>query len=318
MSGSRSIVPVATTALILFVASSCSRRHQREPDRREGQSESPATPAPLSPSSLEPAGSAAGIVPHGPGEIPFDYPVTETTAKAGDYVLAPSRSWVDEAFQRGADKQTFIYYGGWMREPGPKESLIETLTRQKTRIMNALIIPIRRGEKAKPGDVVLTTWASGTGMQRAIVVPGGTPEAPKVRYLDMDYDSPSGWGKKEDVLKPDTFHRLTKPGEIGTTLACAEGGRNARYVLTNAQDDKLLVIGFAGRMKVARKSECKPLPIDPKLRAGDPASIALVGSFVEGKVSKVDPEVGRVFVEYEFGSQKKQEAVGYTNVAPAL
>ena len=242
----------------------------------------------------------------------------EPVAKAGDYVLAPSRSWVDEAFERGADKQTFIYYGGWMRSPGPKESLIETLTRQKSKIQNALIIPIRRGEKVKPGDIVLTTWASGTGMQRAIVVSGGTPEAPKVRYLDMDFDSPSGFGKKEDVLKPDTFHRLTKPGEVGTTLACSEGGRHARYILTNAEGETLLVIGFAGRMKAVAKSECKPLPIEPKMRTGDRAMVALMGSFVEGKVRKVDAEVGRVFVEYEFGSKKKQEAVGYTNVAPLL
>ena len=172
---------------------------------------------------------------------------------------------------RGADKQTFIYYGGWMRSPGPKESLIETLTRQKTKIMNALIIPIRPGEKVKPGDIVLTTWASGTGMQRAIVVSGGTPEAPKVRYLDMDFDSPSGWGKKEDLLKPDTFHRLTKPGEVGTTLACAEGGRHARYILTHEHQDQMLVIGFAGRMKAVAKSECKPLPIAPEAQKRRPS-----------------------------------------------
>jgi hypothetical protein len=267
--------------------------------------------------SANPAGSAQRPAAQ-PGEVPFDYPAVETSAKPGDYVLAPSRSWVDEAFQRGADKQTFIYYGGWMRAPGPKESLIETLTRQKNKIMNALIIPIRPGEKVKPGDVLLTTWASGTGMQRAIVVSGGTPEAPKVRYLDMDFDSPSGWGKKQDTLEPNTFHRLTKPGEVGTTLACSEGGRHARYVLTHAAADKMLVIGFAGRMKSVAASECKPLPIDPKLRSGDRAMVALVGSFVEGKVRKVDTEAGRVFVEYEFGSQKKQEAVGYTNVAPSL
>jgi hypothetical protein len=268
--------------------------------------------------SANPASSTGKRPPAQPGVVPFEYPVVGTSAKAGDYVLAPSRSWVDQALERGADNQTFIYYGGWMRVPGPKESLIETLTRQKNKIANSLIIPIRPGERVKPGDIVLTTWASGTGMQRAIVVSGGAADAPKVRYLDMDFDSPSGWGKKDDVLKPNTFHRLTTPGEVGTTLACAEGGRHARYILTHAEADKLLVIGFAGRMKSVAKSECKPLPIAPKLRTGDRAMVALVGSFVEGKVRKVDTEAGRVFVEYEFGSQKKQEAVGYTNVAPSL
>ena len=306
---------IAIVAFVAVLAASCSRGRRGDRDVREGLREARAgAPEAL---SANPAGSAQRPAAP-PGEVPFDYPVVETSAKTGDYVLAPSRSWVDEAFQRGADKQTFIYYGGWMRAPGPKESLIETLTRQKNKIMNALIIPIRPGEKVKPGDVLLTTWASGTGMQRAIVVPGGTPEAPKVRYLDMDFDSPSGWGKKEDTLAPNTFHRLTKPGEVGTTLACSESGRHARYVLTHAAGGKMLVIGFAGRMKSVAASECKPLPIDPKLRSGDRAMVALVGSFVEGKVRKVDTEAGRVFVEYEFGSQKKQEAVGYTNVAPSL
>jgi hypothetical protein len=97
-----------------------------------------------------------------------------------------------------------------------------------------------------------------------------------------------------------------------------EGGRHARYILTHVAGDRMLVIGFAGRMKSVAASECKPLPIEPKLRTGDRAMVALVGSFVEGKVRKVDTEAGRVFVEYEFGSQKKQEAVGYTNIAPSL
>ena len=61
--------------------------------------------------------------------------------------------------------------------------------------------------------------------------------------------------------------------------------------------EKLLVIGFAGRMKSVARSECKLLPIEPKLRTGDRAMVALVGSFVEGKVRKVDAEVGCVFVE---------------------
>jgi hypothetical protein len=253
-----------------------------------------------------------------PGELPFEYPVVTTTAKPGGYVLAPSRSWIDEAIARGADKQTFIYYGAWMREPGPVESKIETLTRQKSAIPNALIIPIRAGETGKAGDVVLTTWASGSGMQRAIVVEGGAPDAPNVRYLDMDFDSPSGWGKKEDTLKANTFHKLTKPGEVGTTVACLDGARHSRWVVTHATADTMLVIGFAGRMKAVKKADCKPLPIVPKLAPGDAAMISLVGAFTEGKVTKVDTKIGRAWVKYEFGSQEKEEAVGFTNVAPPL
>jgi len=256
------------------------------------------------------------------GESPFNYPIVSTTAKAGDYVLAPSRSFIDEAFQRGGEKQTFIFYGGWMREPGPAESKLESLTRMKALIPNSLIVAIRRGERAEPGDVVLTSWASGSGLQRAIVIEGGSPESPKVRYLDMDLENPSGWGKKPDTLPPDTFQRLTKPGDIGTTLGCTEGGRRLRFIVTNATGsgpgDKLLLLGHAGRMRVATRGDCKELPIVPSLRRGDLATVPVAGAFVEGKVNKADPAIGRVWVEYHFAGALHEEAVGFTNVAGKL
>jgi hypothetical protein len=198
------------------------------------------------------------------------------------------------------------------------ESKIETLTREKSTIPNAFIIPIRRAETVKSGDVVITSWASGSGMQRAIVVDAQAADSPKVRYLDMDFDSPSGWGKKDDVLPANTFHRLKEPGEVGSTVACAEGSRHSRWIVTNATKDKLLVIGFAGRMKAVARSECKPLPIVPKLAVGDVAFVPLIGAFIEGKVTKLDARIGRIWAKYEFGSQQKEEAVGFTNVATAL
>jgi hypothetical protein len=56
-----------------------------------------------------------------------------------------------------------------------------------------LIIPLPPGERAQPGDLVLTSWASVPGCaghRRR----GGTAEAPRVAYLDLDYDHPSGAG----------------------------------------------------------------------------------------------------------------------------
>ncbi|HMJ11936.1 MAG TPA: hypothetical protein VK524_11010, partial [Polyangiaceae bacterium] len=137
------------------------------------------------------------------GELPFEYPRARTSARSGEYVLAPSSSWIAQAFEKGGDKQTFIYYGGWLRRAGERASEVETLTRQRALIPNAFIIPIRSGERAEVGDVLLTSWASGSGMQRALAV-GGDPKAPRVRYLDIDFDNPSGFGNKEDVLPANT------------------------------------------------------------------------------------------------------------------
>src|SRR5688500_14009955 len=60
--------------------------------------------------SLSMSSVATGARPPGPravtpGESPFNYPTVSTTAKAGDYVLAPSKSFIDEAFARGGEKQ---------------------------------------------------------------------------------------------------------------------------------------------------------------------------------------------------------------------
>ena len=252
------------------------------------------------------------------GAVPFDFPAVSTRSKAGDFVLAPSKGWIEEAFERGADKQPFIFYGAWMQEPGDKESKLKTLPGQPVTIPNALIIPVGGGETAKVGDVVLTAWASGSGMQRAIVVAGGSPTAPNVRYLDLDLESPSGWGKKEDTLKENTFHVLKKPGEPGTTVACKEGAKTTRWVVVNETDAKLLGVGFAGKVKVHSKKACKPLPIAPKVAAGDGVWVPVIGVYTEAKVTKVDPTIGRVWAKHGFGGKDTDEAFAFTNVAPEL
>ncbi len=250
--------------------------------------------------------------------MPFDYPAVPTSADKGDYVLAPSHKALAQAFVRGGGRQTFIYYGGRMLEPGDKASRIKTLTGIVASIPNAMIIPVPAGGTAKPGDIVLTTWQSGSGMQRAIVVDGGKPETPKVRYLDLALDNASGWGKQVDTLHPDTFKKLEHPGQVGSTLACKVGERRTRWVLTNAVGDKRLAIGFGGKMRVFSRKDCQDLPIKPKLAAGDRVTVPVVGGFTEARVLKVDPAIGRVWARYAFGGAERKEAFSFTNVGARL
>jgi hypothetical protein len=252
------------------------------------------------------------------GTVPFDFPAVGTRAKRGEFVLAPSKGWIEEAFEKGAEKQPFIFYGAWVIEPGAKESTLRTLPGQTVTIPNAMIIPIGAGESAKPGDVVLTAWSSGSGMQRAIVVEGGTPETPTVRYLDLDLESPSGWGKKEDTLAEKTFHVLTKPGEPGTTIACKEGARTTRWIIIGEQAGKILGVGFVGKVKVLERSACKNLPIVPSLKPGERVFVPVIGAFTEGRVTKIDEQIGRVWVKHDFGGKDTDEAFSFTNVLPSL
>jgi hypothetical protein len=184
---------------------------------------------------VAPTRSAAPLVMgEGASRIPFDFPAVPTTAAPKQFVLAPPRTWLDAALERGASRQAFIYYGAWMKTPGSTASALDTLTERTETIPNSLIVPIARGVRVGPGDIVLTAWASGTGMQRAIVVSGGSEASPRVRYLDMTLDNPSGWGKKEDTLPENTFTKLEKAGQLGTTAACKEAGHHMRYVVTQA------------------------------------------------------------------------------------
>jgi hypothetical protein len=269
------------------------------------------------------ASPSAGAVeqkPAGPlsGKPLFDYPQVTTTAKRGERVLAPPRASIDEALAHGAQTVAFVYYDAEMLEPGKKVSLILTRPGAKEAIPNVLLIPIRPGERVAPGDIVLTSWGSGTGLHRAIVVEGGRADSPRVRYLDLDYDHPSGWGQKEDSLPPNSFHKLVRPGEIGTTLACREGQHRTQWIVAHRAGQKLLGLGFAGELRVLEPSDCQELPLVVRPKTGDRVFVPMVGTFTEVRAVKVDAKLGRVFVEYRYGDDKHEAAFGFTNVATEL
>lgn len=253
-----------------------------------------------------------------PGEIPLPFPVVKTTAQPGDFVIAPAREFFDRAVAEGIDKTGMIYYGAYMEKPGPAESQLKTLTGRIATLPNSLIIPIRRGEQAAVGDIVLGTWQSGSGLQRAIVVAGGTPTAPKVRYLDLDYDNPAGVGKKDDTLKADCFHKQRDGLIVGNVVAVKAPGGYKRLLVTGVSGDKVLGIGFAGRLAVAAKADCTPLPIKPGVKAGDKIMIPSMGAFRPATVDRVDAAIGRVFATYPFGSKSETKAIAFGDVAVAL
>ncbi len=90
------------------------------------------------------------------------------------------------------------------------------------------------------GDIVLGTRQSGSGLQRAIVVAGGTPAAPKVRYLDLDYDNPAGVGKKDDTLKADCFHKQRDGLIVGNVVAVKAPGGYKRLLVVGVGGEKVL------------------------------------------------------------------------------
>jgi hypothetical protein len=258
------------------------------------------------------------IDPNTPVTFPFkDFPAVETTAKEGDVVLVPSYEWLQEATVKGGDKVTMIWYSQKMSKPDKEMSEVEFLMGEKHQVPNAYIVPIPAGQKAKKGDIVLTWWQSGSGMQRAIVVDDATPAEPVVRYLDLDYDNPAkakdgktGIGQMDEKLKPNSFVKINAPMEPGTSVAIQDGADLKHAIVIRVAGDKVYVKGFAGKPAVVDKSRCTPVPITSSAKEGEKVKAVWVGSFKEGTVTKVDPKIGRVFIKFDVDSKEKAVAFG--------
>jgi len=247
-------------------------------------------------------------------KLPFPYPASATPARAGDRVLAPPQRWVKNALASGAQSQSFLYFAARMVAPGPEASVIEVAGGVLEALPNVLIVPLPPDERAQPGDLLLTAWASGTGMQRAIVVEGGTPEAPRVAYLDLDYDHPSGAGKRAEALPPGSFRLLTEPGSVGTSVECDDGPRRVHYVVVHRSGPgALLGLGFGGRLRPLESARCRPIPLRPRIEAGT-LLVPVLGVLTPARARHLEAEIGRVFVRYAAGQKDRDAAVATLNV----
>lgn len=248
------------------------------------------------------------------------FPDVATTAKAGETILLPSYNWLEAVSKPGGEKQNLIYYHQKMVTPGAKTSKIAyTVGNKEVDIPNSYIVAIPRGGKAKVGDIVLTWWQSGSGMQRAIVVKADDQTKPVVRYLDISYDNPAKSrdktttiGQMDEQLAPDSF-TLLKEGAPGSVYRCMDGAKAARVrLISEAPNGQLFVIGHAGFPKVFAKTACKPTPLKPKVKAGDEIEVEFAGGFTKAKVERVDAKIGRVFVKL-FG---REAGVAFGDLMP--
>lgn len=295
---------VALVGVVCIGAAGCSRT---DDDELAEVAPSPARPSAVPPGVATPRSNT-----------PFRFASRTLDARAGDRVLLPLRSNIEAASQHGVEQPTFVYGGGVLEQVGEPASTVRWQTQQRALVDNVWLIPIRRGERGLPGDIVLTTWASGSGMLRGIVVGAGDPQSPTVRYLDLPASHPAA--NAVDTLEPSSFHVLRQPGEIGTTLACrsspGEGlSRVERAIVLHREGADLLVLGFAGKLRRLSDAHCKPLPLAPTLKPGERVFVPVVGTFVPARVLAVDSRAGRADVSYDFGNEQKQQAFGFTNIA---
>lgn len=271
-----------------FVFNACS-----QPAANSTTSNTPANAA-----KPEPGKAAAPTLK--PGETPFEgFTGLPTTAKAGDHILTFDPKKVAEI--AGDPKNaTALFYNRVMITPGEVESEVEDSFKEKTRVPNAYIIPLPKGGKAKAGDIVLTWWQSGGGIYRGYVVEASNPAEPTVRYLDMPNDP-----NKQDKLKPDTFVVLREPFQPGNIIAVKNEGHMDSVQVVRVEGEKILVQGFARKMKVFNKADATPVPLNPKVKAGDKVQALFFAYYEPATVVAVDEKLGTVTVRKDGGTEDK-------------
>jgi len=235
---------------------------------------------------------------------PFkSFPLDPITGNKGDYVLSPSKNWQEDGTS-GKENVTYIFYSQTLSETGPQFSNVDFMGEPAVSIPNYMIIPIKSGQTAKKGDIVLTWWQGGSGMMRAIVTDDKNPSQPTVCYLDLDWGSEKypGFARKEETLKPNSFHVMTDVWEAGATVAAKDGDKYYNVTIVKVSGDNVLTIGFAGKMVVYPKSDCTPIALNPNVKKGDAVQAPWSsGSFVNTTVEKVDAKTGRVFCTDPYG-----------------
>jgi hypothetical protein len=318
MMNHRPLLPFASLLLVIAATAACVTKDAGETGAN-GNGTTTINATPTVSANTTPAAEAPRSALK-PGEIPFDgFPPVNTTALADEVVLAPSYNWIQEAATKGPDKVTFIWYNQKMVVPGEVESEVEFLQLGKAKIPNAYIIPIPAAQTVKTGDIVLTWWQSGSGMNRAIVVESAEPMQPTVRYLDIAYDNPAKSpdgkttiGQMDEKLKPNSFVRLTSPWEPGTTLAVNDGASRRPVKVIRVVGEKILTLSPAGSLKVYDKANVTPVPIRPNVQPGDKVKAPQYGAFADATVTRVDTRNGRVFVK--FGTSAEEKAIAFGDV----
>lgn len=245
----------------------------------------------------------------------WDFPETLGALKDVDnieYVLFPG--FYADAMEKGEDPATAtqIYYRASLVEAGEKASKVKAVV-DVDEVPNSLLIPIYKGATAKKGDIVLTWWQSGSGMQQAIVTDDSNPAEPKISYLTLSFKG-DGTGiaeKDQDQLKPNSFIVLSDgKWEPGQPIIVKKDGDENLGIILNMDGDKILWQGFASKVYVSKKSDCRLMPLKPAINVGDKVKYEFVGELRDGAtVTKYDANIGRVWVKKENSDKEEIKSI---------
>ncbi len=214
------------------------------------------------------------------------------------YVLAPSLANYKNARENGLSNTLFVFY--------PREFLGYTDTTvllnefgDTVEIPNSLIIPMHKGETAQKGDLVLTWWQKGTGMQRGIVLNDEPSTTPIVYYIDNQYTMYSSSNDINfwiDTLKENSFIVVKDSIMPGRSLIYNDN----LYLVISQDADKIVASSWSGTLKVIDKDSCMFVPFGTDVEVGDSIYAPYIGIYFNGKVIQKWADIGKIKAEIDF------------------
>ena len=248
---------------------------------------------------------------------PWDFPQTvKQKMEAGQTVLSPFTYYPGSVEKKEPlHKAVLIFYDTTVKNVGEEKSTLATYNGE-VEMPNALIIPLPNNAKAKKGDVVLTWWQSGSGLERAIVVDDSNPLEPKVCYLDQRWpDNPESpklaEKKKGESLKPSSFAVIKdKQWQSGAQVAIHKDNEWLAGTLIHVEGNKVLVLGFGSKIEAYDKADVRLIPFKEKIKVGDEVWATWVNTYRPGYVvTHVDNEAGRVYVKGKNSSSVEAKSI---------
>ncbi len=227
---------------------------------------------------------------------------TDFNIDSGSYVLAPSKSSYDTALVNGLEYALFVFYPRIVMSQMPDSVKIDELG-DTVVLPSSLIIPMQNNVKAYKGDMVLTWWQTGTGMQRAIVLSKDSTLTPVVYYIDNQYSLFSSANDINfwiDTLAPNSFLIIKDRIMSGRSMMVEEEYYTTFYTVINVGQEKILGLNWAGTLNVFNKDEVKIIPLNTSFNVGDSVFVPYYGSYCSGTVKAVWNDIGKLTVDVLF------------------
>ncbi len=237
------------------------------------------------------------------------------TFDSGMYALAPTWKFYKDFDINSSKANLLIYYPQIIL--GDSSGYITITSLDTTYVIpEKYVIPLHGGGQISRGDYLLTWWQNGSGMQRAYVTALTDENLPVVQYLDFDWEWTDKSLQTVDTLKPDSYRKITKPLDPGSSVAYKNGSTYQCWIVLRNRDGKILVKNWSNQVKCLDKDAVLPNAVRKDLDTGQTVWIPVFGIYTYGTVTGL--KNGLVDVEIDFLGNKKNVRVPALDVRTDL